>query len=66
MQLVVLRSASTPPAPGEDRAAVTAEPSCCWSFSGVEGVQPCLLQGSLLHHAAARALSQARIGLCGS
>lgn len=55
------------PTPGEgDRAVVTAESSCCWSFSGVEGVQPCLLQGGPLHHAAARALSRARIGLCGS
>ena len=55
------------PTPGEgDRAAVTAESSCFWSFSGAEGVQPCLSQGGPLHHAVAPALSRAWIGQCGS
>ena len=51
---------STPPCPPPraGQGCGPAESSCRWSFSGVEGVQPCLLQGSLLHHTAARALSQ--------
>ena len=51
-------SAPPCPPPRAGQGCGPAESSCRWSFSGVEGVQPCLLQGSLLHHTAARALSQ--------